>query len=198
MHKTHVSKDTYEFAKRWIWKGKEITGLPMNGIIDNINNPFIVMVNLFDFFKVKKNYYGSVKNLSDVVFLLYKGLNRELSKKFSNSRFRMKVRVFHESLNFSFGYSTNDSLRELLCYNITNDYYVIPSNNLIHQVFDDVIRMGLGKSIENSMSTLGTISKDLINKKDLLHLEDINDLNKYPIFQGILNHINRYKDTTKS
>jgi hypothetical protein len=40
--KTHVSRDTYEFAKRWIHNGKEITGLPMTGIIDNINNPFIV------------------------------------------------------------------------------------------------------------------------------------------------------------
>jgi len=35
MHKTHVSKDTYEFAKRWICKSKEITGIPLKGIVSN-------------------------------------------------------------------------------------------------------------------------------------------------------------------
>jgi hypothetical protein len=170
----------------------------MNGIIENINNPFIVMVNLFDFFKVKKNYYSSMKNLSQVVSLLYKGLNRELGKKFSNSKFNMKVRVFHESLNFSFGYSTIESLREILCYNITNDYYVIPNNDLIHHVYDDVIKLGLGKSIENSMSSLNEISTKIISKKELLNLEDINEVRNFPIFKGIVNHINRYLETVKS
>jgi len=197
-HKTHVSNDTYEFAKRWISKGQEITGLPMNGIIENINNPFIVMVNLFDFFKVKQNYYSSYLNLSDVVFRLYKGLNKELGKKFSNSRFKMKVKIFHESLNFSFGYSTNDSLREILCYNITNDYYVIPNNNLIHHVYDDVIKMGLGKSIENSLSNLFSLSTKIIGKKDQLNLEDINEIRNYPVFKGIVNHIDRFKETVRS
>jgi len=33
--KTHVSKDTYEFAKRWIKGGREITGIPLRGILNN-------------------------------------------------------------------------------------------------------------------------------------------------------------------
>jgi hypothetical protein len=33
--KTHVSSDTYEFAKRWIHRGQEMTGLPINLIVDN-------------------------------------------------------------------------------------------------------------------------------------------------------------------
>jgi len=156
------------------------------------------MVNIFDYFKVKGNYLGSTKNLSEIIFSLYKDLNRELGKKFSNSKFKMKVRVFHESLNFSFGYSTNDSLREILCYNITNDYYVIPNDNLIHHVYDDVISLGLGKSIENSMTNLSSISRKIISKKEILKLEDINEIRNYPIFKGILNHIDRYKETVKS
>nr|QIR30230.1 RNA-dependent RNA polymerase [Plasmopara viticola lesion associated mitovirus 6] len=198
MHKTHVSKDTYEFAKRWYSKGKEITGLPLNGIIENINNPFIVMVNLFDYFKIKENYLGSTKNLSDLVFALYKGLNRKLSVKYCNSRFKLKVKTFHESLNFSFGYSTIDSLREILCHNITNDYYVIPNDNLIHHVYDDVIRLGLGRSIADSMISLSTISSKIIDRKDQLNLGDINEIRKFPIFKGIVNHIDRYKETVKS
>jgi hypothetical protein len=197
MHKTHVSDDTYEFAKRWICKGKEITGMPMNGIIENINNPFIVMVNLFDYFKVKGNYLGSCKNLTSILFSLYKGLNRKLSKRFDNSRFKMKVRTFHESLNYSFGFSTYNSLRELLARNIQNEYYVLPNDNLIHQCFDDVIQMGLGKSIGNSLNQLSVMTDDLIDKKDQLELSDINDMRFLPIFRGIVNHVNKYYETVQ-
>jgi len=196
LHKTHVSEDTYEFAKRWISKGKEITGLPMNGIIENINNPFIVMVNLYDFFKVKRNYLGSTKNLFQIVSSLYKGLNKRFIK-FNNSKFKMKVKIFHASLDFAFGYSTNDSLRELLCLNITNENYVIPNDNLIHQIYDDVIKMGLGRTVEKGIHNLSGISKKIIENKSIV-LDDINEINNYPIFKGIINHINRYKETVKT
>jgi len=57
-HKTHVSKDTYEFAKRWIRKTqdgyKEISPLPLKGISKNIDNPFIVYTILFDHFQLRK------------------------------------------------------------------------------------------------------------------------------------------------
>lgn len=33
LYKTHVSDDTYEFAKRWIHKGAEISGIPLRGLI---------------------------------------------------------------------------------------------------------------------------------------------------------------------
>jgi hypothetical protein len=33
--KTHVSKDTYEFAKRWIKGGREVTGIPLKGLLCN-------------------------------------------------------------------------------------------------------------------------------------------------------------------
>jgi hypothetical protein len=32
--KTHVSEDTYEFAKRWIRRGEEITGAPLRGLLE--------------------------------------------------------------------------------------------------------------------------------------------------------------------
>jgi len=52
--KTHVSCDTYEFAKRWI-KGKcELTPLPIRGIVDNIHNPIIVFSIIFDYMRIKE------------------------------------------------------------------------------------------------------------------------------------------------
>lgn len=35
LHKTHASKDTYEFAKRWIHKGIEISPIPLRGLISS-------------------------------------------------------------------------------------------------------------------------------------------------------------------
>jgi len=32
--KTHVSNDTYEFAKRWVYKGKEITPFSSSGLLE--------------------------------------------------------------------------------------------------------------------------------------------------------------------
>lgn len=35
LHKTHVSLDTYEFAKRWIHKGVEVSGIPLRGLVSS-------------------------------------------------------------------------------------------------------------------------------------------------------------------
>jgi hypothetical protein len=192
--KTHVSKDTYEFAKRWIYKGREITGLPLNGIINNINNPFIVMVTLYDFYKVKGNFLSSFKNLNQIVSSLYKGLNKKLSTKYDNSRFRLKMKVFHKSLDFAFGYSTIDSLREMLALNISNESFVIPGNDLIHQVFDDVISQGLCGTVEKSMKELALLGQKLIYNCEVIDIDDHNDLRFHPLFQGVNNYINNYKE----
>jgi len=37
--KSHVSSDTYEFAKRWFRQGVEITGIPIKGFTENVNRP---------------------------------------------------------------------------------------------------------------------------------------------------------------
>jgi len=36
--KTLVSRDTYEFAKRWIHQGSEVTGAPMRALLDLESN----------------------------------------------------------------------------------------------------------------------------------------------------------------
>jgi len=190
-----VSIDTYEFAKRWISIGKEITGLPMNGIVDDIKNPFIVLVTLYDFYKVKKNYFSSRFDLVKVVRNLYKGLNKELGKKFNNSRFNSKVVLFRDSLDFAFGYSTYDSLRRILAQNIKNENYMIPDEHIIHTEYDNVISQGLGSAVKNSMSSMTRLFNKLLEHKKFYNLEDPNDLRHYPVFIGVYNHINSLVDT---
>jgi len=193
LNKTHVSPDTYEFAKRWIQGSREITGTPMTGIVENISNPFIVFSNLYDFYKIKKNYYGSNLGLVSLLIYLYKGLNKNLSIKFSNSRFRARIHIFQMSLDIIFGYSTYDSLREFMAVNLTNDLYMIPGPELIHQEIDGVAGKGLGYTVKKGISKIYNIFKDL-EKQNFLELEML-EFKETPIFEGIYNYIERYKET---
>jgi hypothetical protein len=47
--KTHVSKDTYEFAKRWIHRGKEISGIPLRGIAKHYAKPLLIIGFMLDY-----------------------------------------------------------------------------------------------------------------------------------------------------
>lgn len=77
--KTHVSKDTYEFAKRWIKGNVELTGLPMRGLTSHFENPFIVYQVLFDWV-IKGNFINPMMSLLEVT-----------CKSISNLRFTTSV-----------------------------------------------------------------------------------------------------------
>jgi len=103
LNKTHVSKDTYEFAKRWIiWnpKGKkEITGIPLKGIISNFRNPYIVYIIRYDFFKIKGNQWSFNFSLVELLHMLYNKFiisndNKSSKKKNSNKKISNK-RFYH-------------------------------------------------------------------------------------------------------
>lgn len=51
--KSHVSKDTYEFAKRWIHSGAQVTGVSLLGLM----NPFTSISGVIGFFdQVRRNW----------------------------------------------------------------------------------------------------------------------------------------------
>jgi hypothetical protein len=106
----------------------------------------------------------------------------------------MKIYTFHKSLDYSFGYSTYDSLRELLCLNIQNEQFMIPNDQLIRTTYDEVIGLGMGSSVQDSLFALQDLAQKVINGKTIYNLDDANELNKYPIFTGIVNYINNYID----
>lgn len=54
--KSHVSKDTFEFAKVWIHKGSNVSGFPLVGMIETMEKP-IELASLFVFELPSKGYY---------------------------------------------------------------------------------------------------------------------------------------------
>jgi hypothetical protein len=58
-HKTLVSDDTFEFAKRLFHNGEEVTGFPINGLISATKNSWVEVVNILA--TGKKRGYPSVR-----------------------------------------------------------------------------------------------------------------------------------------
>jgi hypothetical protein len=206
--KTHVSKNTYEFAKRWIqWsQNREITGLPLGGILRNINNPNIVFTVLYDYFKIKKNYLpsrtdslvGLVKDLYHKLLLKNKKIKTKNNKIiFRKSFYKLSDKMVSSLESFSlmldivFDYNSYDKLRNLFVKNITTLDYNIPNEGTILFELKRILSHGLSSRILQMNSNIINSPKVLISKFDI---EDKNLLNTNPVFLSIYNTISRFKD----
>jgi len=106
-NKTHVSKDTYEFAKRWISRGQEITGLPLRGILTNIKYPKVVYTVIHDYFmklQINKSVISFVASLYDGMFIT--NIGRMTYKRVIKLLYHYNVAV-----RFRTGQITYDQLR---------------------------------------------------------------------------------------
>jgi len=93
--KSHVSKDTFEFAKRWFHKGIEISPFPINGIIENMSNPHGLALEL---------YNATKKSWSNTTCQGYPGVDsiRSLLKCLGWSKRSISIRAPFISICFSF------------------------------------------------------------------------------------------------
>jgi hypothetical protein len=196
LSKTHVSKDTYEFAKRWFKSGIEITGLPSRGIISNFRSPNIVFTILYDFYKIKNNIYTSSYSLVGSMCKLYSSfyLIGKDSKKIVirfNDKIRNSLRDFNTVLDWSFGYENDQSLRQLFARKLyLDEEYRIPATI---KSLNTIIGIGLKSKIVEQISTLDNL-KASFNKMDFkvndpfrgahikLHLV-------WPLYNGVRNEI---------
>jgi len=203
LNKTHVSKDTYEFAKRWIkpFSKTEITGIPLKGIINNFKNPLVVFIILYDYFKIKGNLYTSRYDLVELLYRLYhkfsiiKKINNSKRKINSkkifitiNKRKLMMFKALSLSLDIEFGYYTYDKLRSLFTYFVTNDEYPIPGEGVALLEYKRILSQGMAKIV-------GNINNKIINNPSLLlskfEIVNKNLLSDNPVFISIYNTIKR-------
>jgi hypothetical protein len=197
--KTHVSKDTYEFAKRWIKQGKEVTGIPVRGIVHNFNNIFTVFSILFDHYKIKKNQYLSRFSLVESLRSIYKGLYLIKGKKkyFPIRRWSLiynRLITFSNILNISFGYENDQSIREIFTRNITSDYFMIPSGEDSLLEIKKILSTGLGKLLSSNVGKVSSWQTKIIESYEDT---DRSNLIYQPTFVGLYNYINDLKTRTK-
>jgi len=207
LNKTHVSKDTYEFAKRWVkpFSKIEITGVPLKGIIHNFRNPQVVFIILYDYFKIKNNLYLSKYSLVELLFRLYykftvisskSSIKRRISKRISSNKEKIfitinknkfiMIKALSLSLDIDFGYYSYDKLRNLFTLLVTNDDYPIPGEGVALLEYKRILSQGMA-------GIVGKINNNIINNPDLLlskfDITDKNLLSDNPVFLSIYNTI---------
>lgn len=205
LNKTHVSKDTYEFAKRWIrpFEKKEITGIPLKGIINNFKNPFTVFLILYDYFKIKGNLYLIKFSLVDLLRRLYykfpftkfiKGKKITKMMNLSRKKFIM-IKALSLSLDIDFGYYSYDKLRNLFTTLVNNDDYPIPGDEVALLEYKRILSQGMAGIVGSINNRIITNPKLLLSK---FEVEDKNLLNDNPVFVAIANTIRRSWETVQS
>lgn len=214
--KTHVSKDTYEFAKRWIKLGNEITPFPILGLVENIHNPFLVYTILFDYARIKNCVFPIKKNLLSFVVDLCSIANREIYGKLaflyrkpknfigpqlspeqwsvmkkhllSKRSYSNRLRSFSFSLRNTFGMASYDELRSILC-SIKNESFVIPGERISQEIYSWVLKLGSEKLVSSSNLRLVNVAKEIKNNIQKLDISDPNDLGNVPVFLSIFNNL---------
>nr|QIR30229.1 RNA-dependent RNA polymerase [Plasmopara viticola lesion associated mitovirus 5] len=207
--KTHKSLDLYEFAKRWIVPSQkcEITGIPMIGIIKNINNPIIVFTILFDYIFVKGNYWSYSKTLVDFLVDLYHNLKLQkfqrakkkpgsrkrskLSYKFFSinvaKRFMSSLEIHSFSLLHTFGLSSDELKRKFIAENIPSELYVYHGERSLSEIFEH----GMIKLVFDNYSKVQTLVNDLRSAKTF---DKIEELKVTPLYNAIFNQLLRLKE----
>nr|DBA06981.1 TPA_asm: RNA-dependent RNA polymerase [Unuamitovirus cefi 1] len=205
--KTHISKDTYEFAKRWIHKGVEISGLPMKGILMNIHHLRRVYTILFDYIQripTESNQNSLVlfaKSLSGIKF----------GKRIYSERSLIRIlNNYYITLRYSYGVLTPYELREYILNRFNTGEEIIPSDKRILDWFKGVICDG----VAGKVSTLARGYTADVNKLEsfkkvqnigvrgggnqlepLISFElDFKKIAHGPLLPGMYNHINKLSE----
>jgi len=194
--KTHVSYDTYEFAKRWIKNGKEISGVPLKGLFQNWNNPFIVYGEILNYLSRNPYYNGTVL---DLVAKLYDKLPYKLLKRVRNHSWKKIYNLlydFHFSMRFSYENLTYDEFRNYIMIKNPYESFTLPSYNQFPSYMKGVMSDGL----ENEAAK---VSSDILNQYSIFERKfqeeyiDLNVLSDWPLIKGYYNHLNNLKKLIK-
>lgn len=190
--KTHVSKDTYEFAKRWIRRGKEVSGLPLRGIADNLKNPLIFYMILLDYFTLKANTFLG----RDTLCVIVEKVLHRLEFRIKGKTFRFNPRFLKTNLWYlstvvrkSLGLATNEELRNFLAIHSSNlGEIVLPHDITI--LWKRVISNGLADLVKSN--TLKILKAgDHIWKYMTILFPDLNLVSTIPFLIALSNYLER-------
>lgn len=152
MHKTHVSKDTYEFAKRWIRQGKEITGLPLKGLLHNWNDPRIVFLEIWNYLnRIPISKFSSL----DLVCLLYNKLPFGQKKRVKSlKQMNNLLYDFNHTIRYTAGLVTYDELRSFMCRKMSGSIAMVPTERIIPSFLRALSAVGLIKEASNTQKMI--------------------------------------------
>lgn len=180
--KTHVSKDTYEFAKRWIKGGIEITGIPLRGILSNLE-----LVSIYNTISVYRNRVCAVGDttMATIGAVLHKVTFNFLSRKFylPKQEIMNLAQDLHALMRFN-NNSPYDELREYLALKLKDSDLVIPPERLIRKY----LRALFSEIMSSKVMMFSLKSRNQIHKlKKVIETDlGITDIEKLPVVEGLI------------
>nr|AHX84132.1 RNA-dependent RNA polymerase [Sclerotinia sclerotiorum mitovirus 5] len=189
--KTHVSKNTYEFAKRWVRKGIEITGLPLRGIVSNTNNLPVVVKQLVNYLYSNTTLWRG--STTELVLSVFKGV--KIRKRFlSQSKLRTQVEDIVFVIRQSLKLNSYQEIRKYLLDKIKLEELIIPKEDQVHSVIRGILCLGLVEAVEESASELTRFYKRFESKFQVGDF-DLSLLKRHPMVLAVYNKILSMKRT---
>jgi hypothetical protein len=193
--KTHTSFFVYEFAKRWIdTRIGECTGIPMKGLIENIDNIFIIYQILFDYYFIKGNLYMAKSNLVWVVASLIRAVLRSKQKQcFSQRSFVERLEPLAFFMRYRFGYVTYDEARCFFAKHLRSDIYMIPTKDVVRDEISRVMSLAMVGTAWSSARVMSRFIPNLFSNPFFLDrsLTIDEDGTPIPMLQAVYNYTDK-------
>jgi len=184
----------------------EFSPLPITGIINNVMNPYIVFMMLFDYFFIKGNRYIATGTLLSVVCRFYKyaelrAINKSkrfvnVPKRGYNSTFSL-LYPFNFTLRQIFGINTLDDQRSFLSMYTKNSEYMVPASAaVIQEEISRVYKGALLGMVYNAIRKTNRLFDKIMNLALKLNFT-IDTFVQLPIYVAIYNHIASLVDISK-
>ncbi|UFJ44694.1 RNA-dependent RNA polymerase [Sclerotinia sclerotiorum mitovirus 1] len=191
VNKTHVSKNTYEFAKRWVRKGGEISPLPLRGIVSKINSLPVVVKQLASYLYSITTRWR--KSTTEIILSIFKGI--KIRKRFvSRSKLLSQVEKIVFVIRQSLSLNTYEEIRKYLSKKIKFEELILPRRDLVHGFIREILCLGLVESAEEASFDLGRFYDKFeseFRKGDF----DLKLLVRHPMVHAVYNKILDMKKT---
>jgi hypothetical protein len=192
MHKTHISFNTYEFAKRWIKRKVEISPLPLKGILSNKTSLHVVMLQLYTYLlRVNTLYRDSCLKLISEILSNVK-LKRNVYYK--PSQIINRCSEFYMVLKYAFGNATDRDLRLYLLDKVKG-VFPIPNEKLLPSFMKELLNLGLFSQAELAGTEIKGYFESFIKVFEKGHNYEPKILKDHPYLHGCFN---RLKEIQKS
>lgn len=185
LNKTHISRNTYEFAKRWIRKGIEVSPLPLKGILSNITKPLVVLQQLLIY--CNNNRVLCTGSSLDIICLLYN--NIKLNKRFMTvSSTHRYCYDFYHILKYAFNQLSPSELRKYLISKLGDKSIIeVSDENRIHAFMREALVLGLAKQAEKSGNEISKLADDFIKIYEVYPQFDYSHLKDHPLLNALYN-----------
>jgi len=198
--KSHISPNTYEFAKRWFQDGIEISPIPYKGFVLNWDKPILLFQDILSLVYNNRGPKSVINSVSLGIDLLRRlGYTRSQVKHYSS---------MFEDIRFTYRatleYPDYELIRNFLCKSSSRNEYIIPfSEATLLNEFNRTSSMvvsGMVMSISNNLSKYYSVFKEKFDgfiTSPIVELSKPGLIDKHPLTFALYTSICNFSQMNK-